>query len=206
MLDCFTANGKAARPISTSPPRWPQKASWTQTGDTERGSAACSSSPVESCRVSAQAGGVDEPKPVPVTSVLDRDVALAVRLADWLDDRYLDPVIGLLLPGFGDLAMTVVGLYPVMVALRRRMPGILVARMLKNLAVDLICGAVPILGDAFDFVFKVHRKNAELLLERYLLGPSNARDWAVVLAAALALLVAIAVPFALLAFVISKLG
>jgi Domain of unknown function (DUF4112) len=142
----------------------------------------------------------------PLTARIDRDVAIAVRLADWLDDRYIDPIVGLILPGAGDLAMTVVGLYPVWVAIRHRMPGIVVARMLKNLAIDLVFGAVPIAGDVFDFVFKAHRKNADLLVERHVLGPSPARDWAVVVAAALALLLAIAAPFAVLAFVISRFG
>ena len=132
----------------------------------------------------------------------DRDVALAVRLADWLDDRYIDPLVGFVLPGAGDLIMTMVGLYPVWVAVRRRMPGVVVARMLKNLAVDLLFGALPIVGDAFDFVWKAHRKNADLLLERHRMGPSPARDWAAVLGAAAALLVALAIPVALIVILI----
>jgi hypothetical protein len=141
----------------------------------------------------------------PLTSLVERDVAMAVRLADWLDDRYIDPIVGLVFPGVGDLAMAVVGLYPVFVAVRRRLPGIVVARMLKNLAVDLIFGAVPIIGDAFDFVFKANRKNAELLVERHVLGPSPSRDWAVVLSAALMFLVALAAPFVAIGYVISRL-
>ena len=42
---------------------------------------------------------------------MDREVARAETLARWLDDRYLDPVIGFLLPGVGDLATSGVGLY-----------------------------------------------------------------------------------------------
>jgi hypothetical protein len=141
----------------------------------------------------------------PLTSLVDRNVALAVRLADWLDDRYIDPIVGLVLPGAGDLAMALVGLYPVWVAVRRRLPGIVVARMLKNLAVDMVFGAVPIIGDAFDFVFKAHRKNAELLVERHLLGPSPSRDWAVVLSAAVMFLIALATPFVAIGYVISRL-
>jgi hypothetical protein len=136
------------------------------------------------------------------TFPVERDIATAVRLADWLDDRYIDPIIGFVFPGAGDLVMAMVGLYPVWVALRRRLPGIVVARMLKNLAIDLLFGLVPFVGDAFDFVFKAHRKNADLLLERHLLGPSPARDWAVVLAAALAFVVALAAPLVVLALLI----
>ena len=141
----------------------------------------------------------------PLTSLVEPDVAMAVRLADWLDDRYIDPIVGLVFPGVGDVAMAVVGLYPVWVAIRRRLPGIVVARMLKNLAVDMIFGAVPIIGDAFDFVFKANRKNAELLVERHVLGPSPSRDWAVVLSAAVMFLIALAAPFVAVGYVISRL-
>ena len=142
-----------------------------------------------------------------VTDSLDarnRDVARAVTLADWLDDRYLDPLIGLVLPGAGDLAMATVGLYSVWVAVRHRLPAIVVARMLRNLAIDLVVGAIPILGDLFDFVWKAHRKNADLLLERHALGPSPFRDWAVVIGSALALLVALAAPIVVLALLIER--
>jgi hypothetical protein len=125
------------------------------------------------------------------------DVLRAVRMADWLDGRFIDPVVGLVLPGAGDLAMSVVGLYPVLVAARHRMPAIVIARMLRNLAVDALVGAVPVLGDAFDFVWRAHRMNADLLLQRHVLGPSPWRDWAVVLASLLALIIAAALPIVL---------
>ena len=126
---------------------------------------------------------------------LPSDVAMAVRLAYWLDERYVDPILGLVLPFAGDLLTTVVGLYAVVVAVRRRMPAIVVARMLKNLAVDLVIGAIPLFGDAFDFVYKAHRRNADLLLERHVLGPSPVKDWAAVVLPVSILLVALALPF-----------
>jgi hypothetical protein len=134
----------------------------------------------------------------------ERDVARAITLAEWLDDRFLDPIVGLVLPEVGDLAMAVVGLYIVFVAIRHRMPAIIVARMLRNIAIDLFVGAIPVVGDAFDFVWKAHRKNADLLLERHVLGPSDLRDWAAVLLALFALVVAVAAPFVLLAWLIYR--
>ena len=139
-------------------------------------------------------------------SPLASDVALAVRMADWLDDRYIDPVVGLLVPGGGDLVLAMVGMYPVYVAVRRRMPAIVAARMIRNVAIDLLLGAIPLVGDVFDFVFKSHRRNANLLLERHVLGPSPWRDWAAVLGALLALLVALAVPIAIVAFALARFG
>jgi Domain of unknown function (DUF4112) len=137
---------------------------------------------------------------------VEPDVALAVKLADWLDDRFIDPIVGLLAPGAGDLAMSLVGLYPIVVAIRHRMPPIIVARMMRNIAIDLILGAIPVVGDAFDFVFKAHRKNADLLLERHVLGPSSARDWAAVLIACIALLLALAAPFVAIGILIARLA
>jgi len=77
--------------------------------------------------------------------------------------------------------------------------------MLRNLAIDLLVGAIPLLGDLFDFVWKAHRKNADLLLERHELGPSPLRDWAAVLGSALVLLVALTAPFVVIAWLVSKL-
>ena len=136
---------------------------------------------------------------------LPPDIATAVKMADWLDDRYLDPALGLLLPGAGDLLTTLVGLYPVVIALRRRMPAAVVARMLRNLAIDLLVGLVPILGDAFDFFFKAHRKNANLLLERHVLGPSPMADWAAVIGTALVLLALLSLPLVVAGLLISHL-
>ena len=134
------------------------------------------------------------------------DVVLAVRMADWLDDRYIDPIVGLVLPGAGDLLFALVGMYPIVVALRRRMPAIVVARMVRNVAIDLLFGAVPVVGDIFDWVFKSHRRNANLLLERHVLGPSPWRDWTAVLAAVLVLVMALCVPIALVAMAILRFG
>jgi Domain of unknown function (DUF4112) len=148
----------------------------------------------------------DRDPPTTELSSRDRDVARAVRLAEWLDDRYIDPVVGLILPEIGDLAMAALGLYPVFVAIRHRMPTIVVARMIRNLAIDLFIGAIPVVGDVFDFAYKAHRKNADLLLERHVVGPSSTSDWIAVLGALAVLLVALAIPFLLAIFVFSRLS
>jgi hypothetical protein len=134
------------------------------------------------------------------------DIALAVRLADWLDGRFIDPIVGLILPGAGDLVFAIVGMYPVVVALRRRMPAIVAARMIRNVAIDLLIGAVPVFGDVFDFMFQSHRRNADLLLERHVRGPSPLRDWSAVLAAVLVFIVALSLPIALVVMAISRFG
>ena len=139
-----------------------------------------------------------------LTDKRDRDVARAVTLADWLDDRYLDPIIGFVLPEVGDLLMSLVGLYPVFLAIRHKLPAVVVARMIRNLAIDALVGAIPLLGDAFDVVWKAHRKNADLLLERHVLGPSPLRDWAAVIGASLVLVAVVAAPIVLIAWLLNR--
>ena len=52
-------------------------------------------------------------------------------------------------------------------------PAPTLARMLLNLALDATVGAVPALGDLFDFVWKANIRNIELL-ERHLHDPVRA--------------------------------
>src|SRR5262249_61530759 len=119
----------------------------------------------------------------------DRDLIAAEKLARWLDDRFLDPILGLILPGIGDVLGTVAGLYTVAIAVRRRAPTVVIARMLLNLGIDALIGVVPILGDLFDFACKANRRNVELLRDRTARGRASARDWAI-MAGALLLLAA----------------
>ena len=57
---------------------------------------------------------------------------MANALARWLDGRFVDPLLGLLLPGVGDLIGAALGLYPIALAWRRKAPKVLLARMLAQ--------------------------------------------------------------------------
>jgi PPE-repeat protein len=48
-------------------------------------------------------------------------------------------------------------------ALKHGVPGITIARMGVNIALDYVIGLVPLLGDLGDFAFKANRRNLELL-------------------------------------------
>ena len=74
----------------------------------------------------------------------------------------LDPIVGLL-PGAGDL---VTGFFSVMILLhsvRLRIPKVVIARMMVNIGLDLLTGAVPLLGDLVDAAFKSNLRNLALL-------------------------------------------
>jgi len=102
-----------------------------------------------------------------------------------LDHYLVDPLLGLVLPGVGDLIGSVLGLYLVAVAVRRRTSPVVIARMLLNLAIDAGMGLVPIAGDIADFAFKANERNLALLTDRSPGGRATARDWLVVGGAAL---------------------
>jgi len=129
-----------------------------------------------------------------------RDVELArvTRIARILDDGFVDPLLGLL-PIGGDAIGSLLGLYVVGLALRRKVAPVIIARMLLNLTLDAAVGSVPILGDFFDLVWKANDKNVKLLTDRSAHGgKASAKDWlAVVGAAALFIGVIVLVIFAI---------
>jgi hypothetical protein len=140
---------------------------------------------------------VDEPeRPAARASDDDRALRAAETLARWLDGRFLDPLLGLVLPGVGDMLSSALGLYPVVLAWRRRAPKALLARMILNLAADAAGGSIPIVGDVWDFFFRAHARNHALLRAR--LGSGEVRshwsDGLVVAAALVALAAALALP------------
>lgn len=102
-----------------------------------------------------------------------RDTSDIRKLADWLDTRFVipgtnirfgfDSVVGLV-PGIGDLITTVLGAYIIVRAQELGAPKLLLARMMGNLVIDSVVGAVPIAGDLFDLAFKSHLRNVRLLL------------------------------------------
>jgi hypothetical protein len=85
----------------------------------------------------------------------------------------LDSIVGLI-PGVGDIAMAVVGSYGLVIAHQLGAPASVQFRMLLNLAVDAAVGAIPVLGDVFDFAFKSNVRNARLLQD-WLARPHETR-------------------------------
>ena len=74
----------------------------------------------------------------------------------------LDPLIGLI-PGIGDLATSLVSTYLIWEARRLGAPKTLLVRMFGNMLLDSVVGAVPVVGDAFDVMFRSNIKNMALL-------------------------------------------
>ena len=133
----------------------------------------------------------------------DPGVRRAKAIARLLDDRYVDPILGLVLPGAGDIVSSAFGLYIIGVAIDRGLPAVVIARMLVNLALDSTIGAIPILGDLFDFVYKANRRNVDLLTRRHISRKSSPGDWLFVVAAIVAAGLAILMPIFIVASLIA---
>jgi hypothetical protein len=73
-----------------------------------------------------------------------------------------DTILGLF-PGLGDVLTSALSLLIVHHAWQTGASKLTLARMIGNIGVDFVVGAVPFLGDLFDFVWKANRKNARLL-------------------------------------------
>ena len=96
--------------------------------------------------------------------VLFSDTAIAIP---GTDIRFgADSVIGLV-PGFGDAAGGLIGLYMVNEARKLGLPRHKLLKMVGNVGIDSLVGAVPLFGDVFDVYFKSHRRNARLILDHF---------------------------------------
>ena len=93
-----------------------------------------------------------------------------------------DSIIGLV-PGVGDLTVSALGAYALMLAFKLRAPVPVLTRMLMNITIDTVFGSVPLIGDLFDATWKANTKNRKLL-DAWLANPRRAERqsrWVVVL-------------------------
>jgi hypothetical protein len=74
----------------------------------------------------------------------------------------VDAIIGLV-PVAGDMISGVISSYLIWEARQLGAPRWLIARMMANTLLDTTIGAIPVLGDAFDLMFRANMKNMALL-------------------------------------------
>src|SRR3954447_13917392 len=116
----------------------------------------------------------------------------------------LDPIIGLI-PGVGDLIGTLVSSMIVLQAHRAGIPRPTLLRMVANVAIDSVVGAVPFVGDAFDFAFKANVKNLQLYRESRAGVHRSRQDVAFLIVLLFALGVIVALPVIALIFALKSL-
>jgi hypothetical protein len=114
-------------------------------------------------------------KPIEGVLVTDEELQARARLEQlaWLMDESfyipglnmrigVDGLLGLI-PGIGDLISAAISSYVIAEASRLGAPRTVLLRMSGNVLIDTVVGAIPFLGDLFDFGFKANRRNVQLL-------------------------------------------
>lgn len=103
----------------------------------------------------------------------------------------LDAVVGLI-PGVGDLMGAAASAYIVLLAIRAGASRPAVIRMVGNIVVDTMAGAIPLLGDLFDLGWKSNTKNLAIM-ERELVstGVRAHKSKALLVAVVIGILVAL---------------
>ncbi|MDX1574307.1 MAG: DUF4112 domain-containing protein [Methylophaga sp.] len=76
----------------------------------------------------------------------------------------LDGFLGLI-PGVGDFIGGLLSSALIYKANQIGVPRTILMRMIINMLIDTTIGAIPVLGDIFDFVWKANKRNANLLAE-----------------------------------------
>lgn len=151
----------------------------------------------------------------PLTPAQQQRIRALRPIARLLDSAYevpgtsyrigLDPIIGLV-PGFGDLVSPLFTVFILWQARDLDLPRVVQLRMLANVAIDTVVGAVPLVGDLFDVAWKANEKNLALL-EAHATEERRASvsDWLFVVLLTIGVLAIAAVPFLLIAWLASRL-
>ncbi|HEC58800.1 hypothetical protein LCGC14_1489920 [marine sediment metagenome] len=103
----------------------------------------------------------------------------------------LDGVLGLI-PGIGDLVSSGLSSVIIFKAYKQNVPKIVLFRMMINIMIDTLVGAIPIFGDLFDFVWKANAMNSKLL-DSYHHNPEKTKEYSVVTTALFILIAALIV-------------
>lgn len=74
----------------------------------------------------------------------------------------LDAIVGLV-PVIGDVVTAAMGAYLIWEARNLGMPKWKIARMMGNLGIDTALGAIPLVGDAFDFLYRSNSRNLRIV-------------------------------------------
>ena len=146
--------------------------------------------------------------------VVNPQIADVEALARWLDYAFELPggfrfgfagFIGLI-PGIGDVIDALISLYIIFRAIQVGIPRVAIARMVVNVGIEGLAGAVPFVGDLFDVVFKANRRNY-LLLKSHLADPKRQshQDWVFLLLTSLIVIASVLLPIVVLIFLIKHL-
>ncbi len=141
---------------------------------------------------------------------------LAQMLAQFLDASLtipgttikfgLDPLIGLI-PGIGDLISNGIGSSLLFLATKAGVPRIVILRMSFNIVINMVIGAIPVIGDLFSIWFKSNLQNAQLLHRhsQTTTPVTTVIDWMYVSIIVIAMILLLSLTFSLIYWVSSSL-
>ena len=119
------------------------------------------------------------PAPPPVTLATDERLRWVEHVARLMDSQFrlpgtrfrfgLDPLLGLI-PIVGDLSSTAVSVALLLTMMRHGASGAVIVRMVLNILIDTVVGAIPLIGNVFDFAYKSNERNVALLRRHYAEG------------------------------------
>jgi hypothetical protein len=115
----------------------------------------------------------------------------SIRIGPW--GIGLDGFLGLI-PGIGDMAGATVSAFIIARAMRSGIPKSAIMRMVVNVGLDSLVGAVPFFGDIFDFAFKSNKYNLQIYREAIRGERQPLRDWLFILFVSVMLLVILLLP------------
>jgi hypothetical protein len=102
-------------------------------------------------------------------------------------------------PGLGDMASPVFSLFFIWHGLRLGVPKVVLARMVLNVLIDSGVGAIPVVGDLFDFGWKANAWNLALLERHAMPGrPATSADYLFVTLCAVVILAVALLPIVLM--------
>ena len=120
------------------------------------------------------AGKIHIPEVYEPDESLPQDLLALRRLTRALDSAVAIPGtrkrIGLdaglgLIPGVGDVVSAGLSAWIIAGAIRHRVPLRVLGRMISNVGIDLLVGAIPFFGDIFDMFFAQNVANFDLLMK-----------------------------------------
>ncbi|MEM7082883.1 MAG: DUF4112 domain-containing protein [Pseudomonadota bacterium] len=104
----------------------------------------------------------------------------------------LDSLVGLV-PGVGDAVGGLLSTWILIQGMRVRVPMFTLMQMIMNVAVEVVIGFIPVLGDLFDMGWKANHRNVKLLSD-YLDRPAEtARGSLILMLLILLLLMAVGI-------------
>lgn len=104
--------------------------------------------------------------------ILESSTFNLVYMAKKYDDWFLDPFVGMVIPGVGDLISSIAVLPALYVAMFKIKSFKLSFAILYITILDVLCGIIPIAGDIVDAFYKTNKKAARWIVG-YVEGDQN---------------------------------